>query len=65
MTQGAALLNTPLSSHLAVLHANHWDISFGAFPPTMTLGSSKLDHPFPKRAALTAMLTFVHELGLA
>ena len=65
MTQEAALLRTPLSSHLATLHANHWDISFGPFPASMTLGSSKLNHPFPKQAALYAMVALAHELGLA
>ena len=64
VTQEAAKLDTPLSTHLACLHANHWDISFGSFPVSMTLGSRKLVHPFPKQAALTAMLVLVHELGL-
>ena len=64
VTQEAAKLDTPLSTHLACLHANHWDISFGSFPVSMTLGSRKLVHPFPKEAALTAMLALVHELGL-
>ena len=65
VTQGMALLHTPLSTHLAVLHANHWDISFGTFPITMTLGSRKLVHHFPKQAAMTAMLALVREIGLA
>ncbi|KAL3893663.1 MAG: hypothetical protein SGPRY_014076 [Prymnesium sp.] len=64
VTQEAALLHTSLSSHLAVLHANHWDISFGSFPASMTLGSRKLVHPFPKSAALAAMLALVKEIGL-
>jgi len=65
VTQAAAKLDTPLSNHLAVLHANHWDISFGAFPVAMTLGSRKLNHPFPKEAALSAILALVLEIGLA
>ena len=64
VTQQAALLHTPLSSHVAVLAANHWDISFGPFPASMTLGSTKLQHPFPKKAGLMAMLSLVEELGL-
>ena len=64
VTQEAALLRTPLSCHLAVLHANHWDISFGKFPASMTLGSAKLQHSFPKKAGLTAMIALVEELGL-
>ena len=64
VTQGCALVDTPLTTHLAVLHANHWDLSFGSFPMSMTLGSRKLVHPFPKAAALQAMLTLVEELGL-
>ena len=64
VTQEAAKLDTPLSTHLACLHANHWDISFGSFPVSMTLGSRKLVHPFPKQAALEAMVALTHELGL-
>jgi len=64
VTQEAALLRTPHSSHLAVLRANHWDISFGSFPASMALGSRKLVHPFPKAAALSAMLALVEEVGL-
>ena len=65
VTQAAAKLDSTLSTHLAVLHANHWDISFGSFPVAMTLGSRKLVHPFPRQAALHAMLALVAELGLA
>ena len=65
VTQGMALVHTPLSTHLAVLNANHWDISFGTFPVTMTLGSRKLVHHFPKQAGMTAMLALVREIGLA
>ena len=64
VTQAASKLDTPLSTHLAVLHANHWDITFGSFPVAMTLGSRKLVHPFPKQAALSAMMALVHELGV-
>ena len=64
MTQDCALIDTPLSAHLAVLHANHWDLSFHSFPMSMTLGSRKLVHPFPKEAALSAMIALVDELGL-
>ena len=64
MTQDAAKISTPLSTHLACLHANHWDISFGSFPVSMALGSRKLVHPFPKQAALQAMLALANELGL-
>ena len=64
VNERAAKLDTPHSTHLAVLNANHWDISFGAFPVAMTLGSRKLKHPFPKKAALSAMVALVHELGL-
>ena len=64
VTQDAAKISTPLSTHLACLHANHWDISFGSFPMTMTMGSRKLVHPFPKTAALSAMLALIDEIGL-
>ena len=65
VTETAAKMDTPLSAHLAVLNANHWDMSFGSFPLATTMGSRKLVHPFPKEAALSAMLALVHEIGLS
>ena len=64
LTQDGGKLEIPMATHLAMLNSNHWDMSYGTFPKTMTLGSSKLVHPFPKQAALTAMLALAQELGL-
>lgn len=55
----------PMSTTLAVVRAHHWDIALGRFPRTHRLGSMKLDHPFPRQAALTATFVLLNELGLS
>ena len=78
MQPAAAALNARTTArtygpHIRPAHAVRWRSairslayarSYGTFPKTMTLGSSKLVHPFPKQAALTAMLALANELGL-
>eukprot|EP00965_Chrysotila_dentata_P216919 6189657-Pleurochrysis_carterae.AAC.2 len=63
LTQECAKLEVPLAMHLGMLNANHWDMTYGSFPAAMALGSRKLNHQFPKRAALNAMIALAHELG--
>lgn len=65
VTQNQAKLRTRTAVDLAVLHGHHWDLSYSPFPPHMRVGASHLDHPFPKEAALTAMLQLAEELGLS
>jgi len=55
----------PMSTTLGVVRAHHWDIALGTFPRTHRLGSRKLDHPFPREAALTATFQLLNELGLS
>ncbi|MCX6399774.1 MAG: hypothetical protein NTX33_07585 [Propionibacteriales bacterium] len=55
----------PMSTTLAVVRAHHWDIALSAFPRTHKLGSKKLEHPFPRQAALTATFVLLNELGLS
>ena len=53
-----------MATDLAMMHGHHWDISYSPFPKNMRFGSPHLDHPFPKEAALTAMVQLAYELGL-
>jgi hypothetical protein len=62
--QEHARMAIPMSTHLATLHAHHWDMSYDPFPIQARLGSANLDHPFPRRAALTAIFDLTAELGL-
>ncbi len=64
LTQEQARLAIPMSTHLATLRAHHWDMSYDPFPIRARLGSANLDHPFPRRAALTAIFDLTAELGL-
>ncbi len=64
LTQVQAKLRTPMATDLAMLRAHHWDMSYDAFPKLMRFGSPNLDHPFPKEAAVKAMMMLAIELGL-
>jgi hypothetical protein len=64
LTQEQARMQIPMATHLATLHAHHWDMSYDPFPAASRLGSANLDHPFPRRAALTAIFELTAELGL-
>ncbi|MCB1179772.1 MAG: hypothetical protein KDK36_19500 [Leptospiraceae bacterium] len=62
-TQKHSKIEIPMATDLALLHGHHWDLSYGPFPERMRLGSPNLDHPFPREAALSAMILFASELG--
>ena len=64
LTQEQSKLPIPMATDLAMMHGHHWDISYSPFPKNMRFGSPHLDHPFPKEAALTAMVQLAYELGL-
>lgn len=64
LTQSQARPPVPNPPHLAMFHANHWDLSYDAFPWYTTLGSQHLKHPFPKYAAMAALVEFLNETGL-
>ena len=59
-----ARLQIPMATDLSTMVAHHWDMSYDPFPKMMRFGSPHLDHPFPKEAALTAMVQIAGELGL-
>lgn len=64
VTQDQARLRIPMATDLAVLRAHHWDLSYDPFPVHTRMGAAKLNHPFPREAALTAIFKFAAELGL-
>lgn len=64
LTQAQAKLDLPMATDLAILRAHHWDMSYDPFPKLMRFGSPNLDHPFPKLAAVTAMIQLCIELGI-
>ncbi|MFV1873034.1 MAG: hypothetical protein ACMZ64_06925 [Oleiphilus sp.] len=64
LTQAQSKLRIPMATDLGMLRAHHWDMSYDAFPKLMRFGSPNLDHPFPKEAAVRAMLMLGIELGL-
>ncbi len=65
VTQKNSKLSNPMATDLAMLHGHHWDVSYSSFKKMgLSFASNHLDHPFPKTAALTAILKFLTELGL-
>jgi hypothetical protein len=64
VTQEQARWPGEMGVHLAVLHAHHWDMSYDRFPVRARLGSPNLEHPFPREAAITAIVQLTAELGL-
>ncbi|MEQ1653765.1 MAG: hypothetical protein ABL897_14875 [Hyphomicrobium sp.] len=55
-------LPLPMATELAVLHGHHWDLAYPAFRKRKWLNNTY--HPFPKTAAVTAMVQLAAELGL-
>lgn len=56
-------LAIPMATELAALHGHHWDIAHPSFRDRRWLNNTY--HPFPRAAALTAMVLLAAELGLA
>ncbi|MEQ1697554.1 MAG: hypothetical protein ABL901_17105 [Hyphomicrobiaceae bacterium] len=55
-------LPLPMATELAVLHGHHWDLAYPSFRKRRWLNNTY--HPFPKTAAVTAMVQLASELGL-
>lgn len=51
-----------MATELAVLRGHHWDLAYPAFRKRKWLNNTY--HPFPKTAAVTAMVQLAAELGL-
>ena len=64
LTQDQARVPADSAPHLAMFHANHWDLSYDAFPWYTTLGSRKLGNPFARKPAMAAMLLMMSEIGI-
>lgn len=64
LTQDQARVPAHAAPHLAMFHANHWDLSYDAFPWYTSMGSRKLKNPFARKPAMAAMLLLMSEIGL-
>jgi len=64
LTTANASINIPIAVNLGMVNGNHWDMSYGPFATGMCLGSNKLEHPFPKHAAMKAFTMLLDEMGL-
>lgn len=64
LTQAQATLPSPNATRLAMFHANHWDLSYGPFPTSKTLGSRHLKNEFARRPAMNSIVLFLAELGI-
>lgn len=64
LTQEQARVPHPSAPHLAMFHANHWDLSYDTFPWVKTMGSMHLREPFARGPALAAIVLFMAEIGL-
>jgi len=53
----------PMATELAAFHAHHWDLAHPAFRQRRWFNNTY--HPFPRTAALTAMVQLAAELSLA
>jgi hypothetical protein len=58
----ASQLPFPMATELAVFHGHHWDVAYPSFRKRRWF--NKTYHPFPKTAALTAMVQLAAEFGL-
>jgi hypothetical protein len=65
VTQKHSKVHSPMATDLAMLHGHHWDVSYSSFKKMgLSFASNHLDHPFPKTAAMIAMVKLASELGL-
>lgn len=62
LTSANAFLPMPMATHLGVLRGHHWDLAYPSFRKRRWLNNTY--HPFPKEAALVAIVTLAAELGL-
>ncbi|MEI8080548.1 MAG: alpha/beta hydrolase, partial [Actinomycetes bacterium] len=65
LTQAASTMSrVPMATHVARLHANHWDYSFEGWPSEYRLTSPNLENPFPKESLLVALMQLLQETGI-
>lgn len=64
LTQTQAKPPLATAPHLAMWHANHWDMSYARFPWFKTMGSRHLRHDFARESAMASIILLMSELGL-
>lgn len=64
LTRAATQLSLPMATELALLHGHHWDVAYPPFPRVLNGLSRNVRNPFPKTAAVVAMVQLAAELGL-
>ena len=62
VTSANASLPMPMATNLGVLRGHHWDLAYPSFRKRRWFNNTY--HPFPKAAALVAIITLAAELGL-
>jgi hypothetical protein len=62
VTSASASLPMQMATDLGVLRGHHWDLAYPSFSKRRWLNNTY--HPFPKEAALAAIVTLAGELGL-
>jgi hypothetical protein len=62
VTSANASLPMPMATDLGVLRGHQWDLAYPSFSKRGWL--NKTYHPFPKEAALAAIVTLAAEFGL-
>ncbi len=62
VTSVSACLPMPMATDLGVLRGHHWDLAYPSFSKRRWLNNTY--HPFPKEAALAAIVMLAAELGL-
>ncbi len=64
LTQAEAKMPADNAPHLAMFHANHWDISYDSFPWSESIRNARNSMPFARESAMAAIILFMSEIGL-
>lgn len=64
LTQDEARMPAPHAPHLAMFHANHWDLSYDSFPWSDSIRDVRSRLPFAREPAMAAIILFMAEIGL-
>ncbi|MFA7264974.1 MAG: hypothetical protein WC054_01565 [Candidatus Nanopelagicales bacterium] len=64
LTQDEAALPGPDAIHMAMFHANHWDMSYDSFPWSDSIRNMRTHLPFARESAMAAIILTMNEIGL-
>lgn len=64
LTQQEAALPGPNAVHMAMFHANHWDMSYDSFPWGDSIRNFRTHLPFARESAMAAIILTMNELGI-